>query len=79
MSDDHSQINMDLVSEYMTLFVSKIWSSIQGDLVSFFLKLYSLIDKYYSKGPNKIETALKFNKNDAIQTFIRIKKENNLQ
>ncbi|KAL6936524.1 hypothetical protein ACO0R3_000121 [Hanseniaspora guilliermondii] len=79
LADTNSQLNKDLVSEFMTLFVSKIWSSIQGDLVSFFLSLYSLIDKYYSKGPNKIETALKFNKNDVIQTFIRIKKENNLQ
>lgn len=79
LADNNSQINMELVSEFMNLFVSRIWASIQGDLVSFFLSLYSLIDKYYSKGPNKIETALKFNKNDIIQTFMRIKKENNLQ
>ncbi|XBW38520.1 hypothetical protein QEN19_004109 [Hanseniaspora menglaensis] len=65
------------LSEYTSL-LEKLWSNLQGDFVSFFLKLYSLVDKFYSRGPNKIETSLKFNKNDIIQAFINIKKEKNL-
>lgn len=78
LQDQQSKANLALVNEYIQLFKSKMWSNIQGDFVSFSLKLYSLVDKYYSKGPNKIETSLKFNKNDIIQGFMNIKKENNL-
>lgn len=73
LQDPQSKNNLSLVSDYIQQFKSKVWSNIQGDFVSFFLKLYSLLDKYYSKGSNKIDSALKFNKNDIIQGFMKFK------
>lgn len=48
----------------------KLWSCIQGQTVSLYLKLYMLIEKHY-KG-----TYVKFTKNDIITAFERYKKQN---
>ncbi|AET39512.1 GTP-Rho binding exocyst subunit SEC3 Ecym_4472 [Eremothecium cymbalariae DBVPG len=55
-------------SKFIELLCEKLWSCIQGQTVSFYLKLYSLIDKHY-KG-----THIQFNKNDIIGAFDRHKK-----
>lgn len=41
----------------------KLWSNIQGKVVSFYLMLYSLIEKHYKN------TNIKFSKNDIIAAF----------
>ncbi|KAL6947625.1 hypothetical protein ACO0RG_000201 [Hanseniaspora osmophila] len=46
---------------------SKLWSNLQGATVSFYLRLYSLIEKHY-KG-----TEIKFSKNDIISAFTSCK------
>lgn len=48
----------------------KLWSCIQGQTVSLYLKLYMLIEKHY-KG-----SYVKFTKNDVITAFERYKKHN---
>lgn len=48
---------------------NKIWSCIQGQTVSLYLKLYTLIEKHY-KG-----TYVKFTKNDVITAFESYKKQ----
>lgn len=55
----------DMMREHLC---DKLWSCIQGQTVSFYLKLYTMIDKHY-KG-----THISFTKNDVIISFNKHKK-----
>ncbi|KAL6950900.1 hypothetical protein ACO0QE_000182 [Hanseniaspora vineae] len=54
-------------SKFTNELYSKVWSNLQGSTVSFYLRLYSLIEKHY-KG-----TEIKFTKNDIISAFTSCK------
>ncbi|SCV05992.1 LANO_0H19724g1_1 [Lachancea nothofagi CBS 11611] len=70
----YNYVKQDILGEkegiINTILFDKLWSCIQGQTVSLYLKLYTLIERHY-KG-----TSVKFTKNEIISAFNAHKKTN---
>lgn len=64
----HSQYSKSINQTFSVTLTERLWSCIQGETVSLYLKLYTLIDKHYHG------STIKFSKNDIITAFDKYKK-----